>query len=87
MMDFVFAAKEGDITPITEINGGIFIAQIVERPSLTDESLEERLPQEKGRLLNAKRTEALTEWLQKERASLESQGQLVINQDMLGSGG
>ncbi len=87
MMEFVFAAKEGDITPITEIDGGIFIAQVVEHPSVTDESLEERLPQEKGRLLNAKRTEALTAWLQRERTSLESQGQLIINEDMLGSGG
>jgi peptidyl-prolyl cis-trans isomerase D len=85
MMEFVFAAKEGDITPITVVEGKRFTAQVAERLTITDADLEESLPAERARLLNLKRTEALTEWLTKEREGLEEVGQLVVNQGMLGS--
>ncbi len=87
MMGFVFAAKEGDVTPITVIEGKRYTAQVAERLTITDEDLEESLPGERVRLLNLKRTEALTEWLRRERETLEGAGQLVVNQSMLGSGG
>jgi peptidyl-prolyl cis-trans isomerase D len=87
MMEFVFAAKEGDVTPITVVEGKRYTAQVAERLTITDEDLEESLPGERARLLNLKRTEALTEWLRRERETLEGAGQLVVNQSMLGSGG
>ncbi len=87
MMEFVFAAKEGDVTPITVVEGKRFTAQVAERLTITDEDLAESLPAERARLLNLKQTEALTEWLKREQEDLEKVGQLVINHNMLGSGG
>jgi hypothetical protein len=87
MMEFVFAAKEGDVTPITVVEGKRFIAQVAERLTITDEDLAENLPAERARLLALKQTEALTEWLKREQEDLEKVGQLVINHNMLGSGG
>ncbi len=87
MMEFVFAAKEGDVTPVTVVEGKRFTAQVAERLTITDADLEDSLPGERARLLNLKRTEALTGWLQRERKELEAVGALVVNQDMLGSGG
>jgi peptidyl-prolyl cis-trans isomerase D len=85
MMEFAFSSKEGDVTPLTEVDGKRSIAQVAERLTLTDEDLEASLPEERSRLLNLKRTEALTEWLTRERQGLEDAGQLILNQDILGS--